>query len=581
MISIFLILGVVVQLQLVASIQVGFPKKKYVKPGDPFDLTCQIEEGGIVGEFYSPAEDVPSDTALVKKSKKKTDYAFIHESGTYNKNYVKASKRKHAGFYTCVIFLRDEPYIEKAVCEVIIKDLCKNVQCPDPKTCVADYETGTTSCQCVFDCPQFDIPESSFICTDHCETMSHECEMKEKNCLDGKDRKVWRSGGFCPFPYQKPKRPSLFTNPNIQNLYPKVGEEVDLSSGLLNDGEPPVEISWTKDSVDLPRWKDQRMYTFTATFGMRTYIECKIYQCRDISTAAVMRYYIETPDKPDEDIYPVCSVYPGGAIEQFNSQSAYYDLACTHVMAADFGPGGDYTNPWFIYGTFDQRDGNTALMSMTVFIGSTAFEFQRGWIINVGGSKFPVMEGVARTIGVCEVMFTGQHLRAACPFFYVYFDGTMSGHIRLGTFETSPSKAESVKGRTNIGLCWDNESGFRENWQIPSSGSCSIQPGKEGCEDSGACDRFVLASYQDSALQWASRGRGAHQACNELTCEGSTPSPDQECALNQANLVNLHLRVEKQLTDAVAVEQCPENCDWKEKVVDGGCPQYPLPYVCA
>merc|ERR1712098_323175 len=58
--------------------------------------------------------------------------------------------------------------------------------------------------------------------------------------------------------------------------------------------------------------------------------------------------------------------------------------------------------------------------------------------------------GVPRTIGVCEVMFTGQHLRAACPYFYVYFDGTMSGHIRLGTFETSPSKAESVKGRTNI-----------------------------------------------------------------------------------------------------------------------------------
>ena len=277
----------------------------------------------------------------------------------------------------------------------------------------------------------------------------------------------------------------------------------------------------------------------------------------------------------------VCTVFPGGVIESFDSAATYYDLACTHMLAADILPDGDFRQAWYIYGTFDQHEGNTALFSVTIFAGTTAFEFQRGWLINNNGGKFEVEEGVPRKFGDCEITFTGLHLVAECPHFNAYYDGVMSGHIRLRNSQTQNSIENVQKSVTDAGLCWDSHSGFRPNWQISSPTWCFVDPKQEPCQISEKCDNFKKKTITDLGDKEASSGQGVFTSCGQLHCEDKLLTSTQQCALNQADAANLLLRKNAELTGRIEVEGCPEEeCDWKLDLLSRGCPQENPPFQC-
>ena len=567
--------------------RIDFPTIKYVKPGDGFDLICATDAtdsgSGIVDAIYGPYEETPSDAELEAAARAKTDSAFTHVQGEYKKEYVEAQKEVHDGWYTCVVFYQGENVLDKARCLVIIEDLCEDVVCEGTQTCVADYDTGTSDCQCVEECSDNPL-RNTLVCVDTCQLLL-ECEIPHRNCQDGLDRQIWKRG-FCGFNDYEPIKPSLRLSPTTMKIEPDVGETVTLDCGIYQDGTPPLATTWSIDGIEDESAGNQHHYLVTVTPGMNTLYECKMVQCKSESMTNYNRFLIKTEGElgGGEPVYPVCSVYPGGVIEQFDTTPAFYDLACTHVLAADFGPGGDYTQSWYIYGTFDEHDGDIALSSMTVYAGRTAFEVQRGWLVNVDGEKFLLEEDVPRTYGDCEIMFSGLHVRVGCPHFNLFYDGVMAGHIQIFTPSGEGEGFTAEKSYTNIGLCWDNKSGFRQNWQLGSSRpSCALDPSLEECqEETASCSEYVQTTgiFQPDKP----RGLGAEQSCNELHCAGDTPTPAQECALNQADSINAQLRLHSPADvtgPSPGLDGCPEEeCVWKLDLVSRGCPQPNPPFQC-
>jgi len=273
-----------------------------------------------------------------------------------------------------------------------------------------------------------------------------------------------------------------------------------------------------------------------------------------------------------------CTAFPGGVIDDFNSRAHFYDLSCTHVLAADLMPGGSFLSPWFIYGTFDNHDGNTALMSMTFYLGRDIFEVQRGWLVHTGNSKLPLEEGVPQAMGDsgCNLTFEEFHVGVNCEHFDAYYDGLMSGHIKLKGV-TLNSLLE--KGRGNIGLCFDNNSGWRPNWQVGSMrGKCRINTKKAPCFDE-LPDSCQMSQPPILDLEFTACGMGAEGACNELHCDGATPTPAQKCALEQAHKANCNLKRAAPVSgdDITCLK---DRCEWMTDVVSRGCPQEHLPFVC-
>ena len=171
------------------------------------------------------------------------------------------------------------------------------------------------------------------------------------------------------------------------------------------------------------------------------------------------------------------------------------------------------------------------------------------------------------------MLFTGRHIKADCPHFSVFYDGVMSGHIQLGD---SPVTEAPVKDYSDIGLCWDAQSGFRPNWQVKKEGECTVDTSKEPCEPGEECN-----SYEGDLA-----GQGS---CSELNCEDDTPTPVQVCSLNQAVAMDEFFRetttAQRDNNGAVPetqkVDGCPEiACDWQKELVSRGCPQENPPFEC-
>lgn len=601
----------------VAENTIDFPPVKYVKPGDSFTLICNTDASGIVHAIYTPDEGTPPDAELEAASRAKTDAAFIHASGSYKKEYVEANKEAHAGWYTCVVFRQGDPVVEKSRCLVVIEDLCEGLQCAELETCVADYDGGTSECQCVEDCDILNLSFFDFKCTDTCQSL-FECEIRHKNCEDGKDRQIWKHE-LCPFTDFQPITPVLALAGETQEIFPEAGEEVLLDCGIIQDGTPELAVTWIIDGQEEEGSRNQHQYTVSITPGLSTLVECKMVQCRDESSSKFNRWFIitesdapttmsPTKSSPLEEnadiipIYPVCSIYPAGVIEQFDSQPAFYDLSCSHVLAADFAPEGDYTKGWYIYGNFDVHDDDAALAAMTIFVGSTAFELQRGWIVSIGQKKLELVENEPQTLGDCQVTFVGLHLKVACPHFNVFYDGIMSGHIQTFRYDMSydiyegvdvaqagPGPANMVaapfdprKSPTNIGLCWDNQSGFRPNWQVDSRTDCSVDITVEECQkETSTCNDYV-EEYQ--ALPGRFSGLGAGDSCSELHCGGDVPTTAQHCSLNQAHSINKQLirfSADEFTGPTSGLKGCPEEeCEWKLDLLSRGCPQENPPFEC-
>lgn len=224
------------------------------------------------------------------------------------------------------------------------------------------------------------------------------------------------------------------------------------------------------------------------------------------------------------------------------------------------------------------------MRAMSFYIGSTVFEIQRGWVVNLGGQKMILEEDVSQEIpnSGCNIAFTNLHLVLNCPNFIAYYDGVMAGHIKIKA--EAPNADAFGKSMGSFGLCYDAQSGFRKNWQVGNTkGNCEVNTEAGAC---GEADADNCSGYQfparfggGSTEKWGSCGNGVTSSCNELYCGDDVASSAQQCALNQADRVSCELKYGEM---SVAQDAgCPDDeCSWKLDLVSRGCPQENLPFVC-
>ena len=266
------------------------------------------------------------------------------ERTTTINEYSDATKGVDDGYYTCVIQHgpgHDPPFSVDR-CLVIIVDLCEDSGCGEKEICEPDYTKGTVECTCNYRCPD----AFTLLCTNTCEIFWHECAMHERVCEDGVEREV-ASMGFCPNRV-KPEIRKI-----NQDIKAAIGEQVTLTSGLIQDGTPMATIHWVfYPEGGSPAFISAReSHQFTVTEDSVGIYRITLMQCMD-QTAAVHNEYrfaiisetdppvTSTPTPtmdPGKLISPgyTCSAFPGGVIDDFNSRAHFYDLSCPHVLAAD------------------------------------------------------------------------------------------------------------------------------------------------------------------------------------------------------------------------------------------------------
>jgi len=231
--------------------------------------------------------------------------------------------------------------------------------------------------------------------------------------------------------------------------------------------------------------------------------------------------------------------------------------------------------PWFIYGSFDEFDGVRSLAAMAFFLGrSTPFEIQRGWMINDDGSKMKIKEEKEVTMGEtgCTILFAQNVLKITCAPFTVYYDGMMSAHIE---YTSKTTQVGTAKGMFNIGLCFDNQSGRRPNWQVNTIATCSVTPGAQ---------KFCNGASPTFCNNLPDRGDAYRQACNQMFCDkkqssGSNDLSDkQKCALSVSAAAKRNLQG---FSSGYPSSGCPsDNCTWKHSVIESGCFQDPFFVGC-
>ena len=139
-------------------------------------------------------------------------------------------QRHHTGIYTCLVYHSFAPHFSTLECEIIILDLCEGHTCDATiyESCVGDYTTGTSSCEC----PAIGDPdcstEASFHCSDTCELFWNNCQRKQKTCDDKIPREVMFEG-FCPSAAEK-FPPQVTDMPDTYIMNPELGQVTELAA---------------------------------------------------------------------------------------------------------------------------------------------------------------------------------------------------------------------------------------------------------------------------------------------------------------------------------------------------------------
>lgn len=578
---------------------IKFPTIKYVHPGDNFELECKSAQSASV-KIFAPDEFVPDMAAAVEMNQRFTESA---ERTTTINEYEDASV-DDAGIYTCLVMHGPNAAedVSIATCQVIIVDLCGELNCQAPEECVSDYETGKASCVCPADMCEDYIRVFEPMCSDTCETFFNECHLKETNCLDKKSRSK-AYDGMC----RGTVNPTVNQLPGQQNVDILLGDVITLSSGLVQDGDPLASIVWTftpeggvpeevpnvRGTLDLTASDVAQSGVYSAsishcakpliTNSYKVSITEPLFTTPTAPPAFTSTPNDSGPDDLTTGVFPVCTFYNDGVFEMFSGESKRLGFACNHVMAADVYPEGNEANPWFVYGTFDVNGGQPSLRAMTFYVGREVFEVQRGWVVNVGGEKFILEEGVEREVGGtgCSIVFANLHLEMNCGSFSAYYDGYLNGHIRL----LERLESALVPSVTQMGLCFGTNSGRRVNWQVgQTDGFCEVQDLPDTCTFvEPVCSTLERnAMIMGLVAPFGQCGVGAGEGCDQVYCNNDQTAAEV-CAMKRANALNCALKYalpSDATASSVSVDGCDEGCDWKESTMARGCPQESPPFNC-
>lgn len=578
---------------------IRFPTILYVHPGDDFELQCKSTQSSSI-KIFAPEEIIPNMEQAADMNKGFSESA---ERTTTINEYENASV-EDAGIYTCLVMHGPdaEQDVSIATCQVIIVDLCGELNCEAPEECVSDYTTGEANCVCPKDMCDDYVRIFEPMCSDTCETFFNDCHLKETSCMDKKIRNK-AYDGMC----RTTVIPTVNQLKEQQPVDILLGDSITLSAGVVADGDPLASIVWTFTpeggvAEEIPNVRDALVLNAIDVAQSGVY-SASISHCASplisnsykvsitepiYSTYGPGPIFTSTPEDSGpapltNGIFPVCSFYNDGVFEMFSGASKRLGFSCNHVMAADVYPEGNEANPWFVYGTFEVNGGNPSLRAMTFYVGRQVFEVQRGWVVNLGGEKFLLEEDVERVVGEsgCSVLFSNLHLEVNCGSFSAYYDGFMNGHIRLLKRLEDPV----VPTGTQMGLCFGTPSGRRVNWQVGlRDGFCKVQDLPDTCTfEEPTCSTLELPSIiQGLAAPFGQCGVGATASCDQLYCNDDQTA-DEVCAFKRANALNCALKYQTP-TDATASiryqENCDEGCDWKEGIVARGCPQESPPFNC-
>lgn len=558
------------------QILIGFsPSVKYVQPGDNFDLECNSDSAASI-KIYGPDELVPTleEAKLANK-----EFNLLEKVTTIN-DYFNA-KVSDSGIYTCVVMhgpLRIE--VSMGTIEVIVQDLCASKTCDENEVCEANYDDGSAVCLCPVDMCQAFLTVFEPLCTDTCEQFFNPCHLKETICQDKKPR-IKISDYFCP----------AIVSPTTRQQHLSVesdkGEVIQLHSGIMTIGSPPSKIDWTftpkggvaeiilagevlsitadvsgvyeatithcankasavRSTYDLVVLEPAIVTTapWVPQTGVFTRFETEMVSVEEAFTSEKPELLTAEPEGPEELGVDSCGVYNNGVIELFGGGVAQKALNCHHVLAAE------PENSWFIYGKFD-ADSN--LLSMSFYVKQTVFEIQVGWVVNSAGSKLILSEGEASQVGDCAVTFADLHLSVKCPAFNVIYDGLKMAYI---------NKVGGSNALIKMGLCYGTEvpAGYsaKANWQVGNTAAPCVLPTPKDC--SGAAPQ---CGAQSGALATACKCAGAEA---------------NQCELDRASLVKSFMVGKASMS--APVSSCPADCDWKQSVVDAGCPQPDATFLC-
>ena len=351
------------------------PRNLTVPEGATASFKCSADNAikVVIQKTTDSTEDIP-------RSGNPTQQNVIQE--------IKEVLPEHEGWYTCTAYgvggtvAAEEAYLE-------IRNVCENNDCAAPKECVADYFTGTYSCECPGDCPMTYDP----VCGTDCESYFNECNLRQKSCELGLTNVKVHSRGLCSF---SPSNPSFVDAPEDDKVLE--GSKLKLTAeASVSAGSPEAEYSWFVDGVKVG---SGNQFSSKMNADLAGSWEVKASICSD-KYVAKRSFNIEmdeaVTDVTDPELY-CCKVYGDPHILTFDQLAYDYMGTGSYVIAMDKNNG-----EWMVYGTLEKCGDKTkqlsCIVSITVFYQNSRVQFNRMWRVNNEGQDYSIRLGETREIG--------------------------------------------------------------------------------------------------------------------------------------------------------------------------------------
>jgi len=535
------------------------------------------------------------------------------------------------GWYTCQAankygYVRQDAYLH-------VKDLCIGSVCPGDKTCEGNYEEGEGyKCVCPSYCEFTELFQEDYVCSNYCEDMFNECQMKTDACQNDKDAIAVMNRGRCgriEFPEIEEQEDEY----GVKELFP--GDDLQLECHAT--GFPEPDIKWYKGTQQVGEGNELFLTVNEGDTG--EYI-CEVVNCMKskISKRLAMVFVNELPTTPPaatsspsptpglenivaakQDIArprSTCAVFGDPHFLTYDQTAFSYMGTCDNVLAMDceFGR-------WFVYGRMRPcgKTGGSCLETVTAYVDYEVLELQRGWLVNQNGKKIVpknhknekmVIEGQYNNF---TLLFDGAILTLSAVLnrvesngqfeedkLVIHWDGYVSVQIQTpqntktcGMCGNNDGKPDNDMRMRRRGMT-DDPVAFGNSWMIDPMKRCEeAGPAKtpeEVCGDKyeetkAECERiFNIAKFQacrdlgHDTSQWI-------ESCIYDECEGLMQRDDlppkcivagayaMRCGNDFWGRENANPTNNQQLEGWEKEAECPDADARFQPVLDTGCPQ--------